>query len=103
MENIDNNKDQDKRDNVARFKIDGVGAGKSDPETVGLVEPTLQIEKTVSPSGRIQAGDKLKYQIVVTNNSALEAFDVEIKDAFGVGLGVVSQQVVQQSSSWSRC
>ena len=87
VENISANVDGRQRNNRAGFKINKVSAGGSGPVPATLVEPELIIEKTVDPTRAIQAGDKLTFQVSVSNPSSVEAFDVEISDLFGADLG----------------
>ncbi|MFN0070036.1 MAG: beta strand repeat-containing protein [Chloroflexota bacterium] len=58
--------------------------------TVTIVEPTLQIAKSASPTSNVDAGDTITYTVTVshTTPSNVAAFDVTLTDTVPAGLTV---------------
>ncbi|MCA0455419.1 MAG: isopeptide-forming domain-containing fimbrial protein [Chloroflexi bacterium] len=64
------------------------GGTLSDTETVEIVEPNLNIDKSASPITGLNAGDTVTYTLVITHTgtSTADAFDLRIPDVLPTGL-----------------
>jgi uncharacterized repeat protein (TIGR01451 family)/fimbrial isopeptide formation D2 family protein len=75
--------------NTAVF--DWGGGTLTDTETVEIVEPQLDVQKTAAPSTNLNAGDVVTFTIVVNHTAAstADAFDLRITDVIPAGLTYV--------------
>jgi large repetitive protein len=78
--------------NTASFDIstDGQPPFVSDPIVVTVVEPDLEISKTItSTTTNVDAGDTVTYEIIVQHSgvSTSDAFDLNLTDALPPELG----------------
>ncbi|WP_288132523.1 isopeptide-forming domain-containing fimbrial protein [Microbulbifer sp.] len=91
VQNVADNQSGDKLNNSAQFfwddTADGVdnptGHGKASASNVTVIEPDLQVDKSLSDSlGRIDANDLVEYTIVVSHTgfSDTDAFDATFSD-----------------------
>jgi len=62
------------------------GESQSDFETVTLVEPRVEIGKTITSGGPYVAGDTITYEIILTNTGNSTAYNVALSDVIPPGL-----------------
>ena len=82
---IANKKDTSLR-NTGRFAFGG-STQQSRTTDVVVVEPQFTIQKSVTPTGDMDAGDLLTYTVVIKNTGNADAFDLQLDDSLG-NLGV---------------
>ena len=78
---IANKKDAALR-NTGRFAFGG-STQQSKTTDVVVVEPQFTIQKSVTPTGGIDAGDLLTYTVVIKNTGNADAFDLQLDDSLG--------------------
>ncbi|MBI4936440.1 MAG: DUF11 domain-containing protein, partial [Actinobacteria bacterium] len=71
-------------DNVGRVQLVGGNVISSGVVRVAVVEPHMDISKTVSPSVAVQ-GQTITVSFVVENNGLSDAFDVVVQDVLNAG------------------
>ena len=82
---IANKKDTTLR-NTGRFAFGG-STQQSKTADVLVVEPQFSIQKSVTPTSGMDAGDVLTYTVVIKNTGNADAFDLQLDDSLG-NLGV---------------
>jgi len=90
--NILENQNGEELDNFATLQVDGGAIETSDPVTITVIEPELDIDKTVSKvDNNPDAGDRVSYKLVVSHlgTSTADAFDLVIEDELSAVLGYV--------------
>ncbi len=75
--------------NQASYVYDGVTWESAATEQLTIVEPLVDVEKTVTPETAPQAGDLLTYTVVLTAAPGPTAYDLELADTLSPGLTYV--------------
>ena len=86
VDNIASNKKGTSLKNIGRFNFDGISQQSASMDVV-VVEPQFTIQKSVTPTGGMDAGDLLTYTVVIKNTGNADAFDLQLDDSLG-NLGV---------------
>ncbi|HUN09075.1 MAG TPA: isopeptide-forming domain-containing fimbrial protein [Aggregatilineales bacterium] len=75
-------------DKINTATLNWGGGTLTDTETVEIVEPNLNINKTASPFTGLNAGDVITYTLLVehTGTSTADAFDLRISDVIPAGI-----------------
>ncbi|MBK8034654.1 MAG: isopeptide-forming domain-containing fimbrial protein [Chloroflexi bacterium] len=75
-------------DKINTATLNWGGGTLTDTETVEIVEPNLNIDKTASPTSGLNAGDTVTYTLVITHTgtSTADAFDLRITDTLPAGI-----------------
>jgi len=84
--NVVSNKKDTALRNTGRFAFGG-STQQSKTTDVVVVEPQFTIQKSVTPTAGIDAGDLLTYTVVIKNTGNADAFDLQLDDSLG-NLGV---------------
>jgi uncharacterized repeat protein (TIGR01451 family)/fimbrial isopeptide formation D2 family protein len=79
-------------DKINTATLNWGGGTLTDTETVEIVEPNLNIDKTASPTSGLNGGDLVTYTLVITHTgtSTADAFDLRITDVVPAGLTYVA-------------
>ncbi|MEZ5594721.1 MAG: isopeptide-forming domain-containing fimbrial protein [Gammaproteobacteria bacterium] len=82
VENVLANQDLTNLENNAQLSYQGIGTPISDTATITVVEPNLDISKTITAgAANSDAGDTISYQVVVSNTNAnATAYRVDLRD-----------------------
>lgn len=98
VNNVAGNQEGDTRDNsfTATFRNQAGNPPVSDPVTVQIVEPQLNVVKLID-TAPVDAGDEIVYTIEITNNNSdvtTTAFDINLLDALDSNLDLTSVSVL---------
>jgi fimbrial isopeptide formation D2 family protein/uncharacterized repeat protein (TIGR01451 family) len=79
---------------VLTWQFQSAPAPQAAAANMTVVEPTLSVSKSASPSTGLDAGDSLVYDIMIQHSSAsnADAFNVSLSDILPAGLVYVSHQ-----------
>ncbi len=91
---------QTKLDNVARVQLVGGAAVDSNVVRVAVVEPHMDIAKSVSPTAASQ-GDPVTVTFTVKNNGLADAFDVSVQDVLDAAYDAATVAEVTTPSGFS--
>lgn len=99
VDNLLDNQDGETRDNAASLTFDNpLGGGQRTLEgstTLTLGEPELSLDKTItSPTTNLDAGDRIDFQVRVSNDGTTTAQDVVLTDVLPDGLETVTNLAI---------
>ncbi|MBK9748928.1 MAG: isopeptide-forming domain-containing fimbrial protein [Chloroflexi bacterium] len=75
-------------DKINTARLNWGGGTLTDTETVEIIEPNLNIDKSANPTTGLNAGDVITYTLVInhTATSTADAFDLRITDVIPAGI-----------------